>query len=137
VLLELLKPVIDPLRSWVADRRRVRLRVHRAVFGNDRECYFINATNLSRSREVEITHVWFDSLPQIAALESDRPLPKRLKPDETWETWVDVERVPPDLRATAYTLARARLSTGAVIKSRKNERVPHQGTVPGGPITQL
>jgi hypothetical protein len=66
----------------------------------------------------------------------DRPLPKRLKPDETWETWVDVGRVP-DVGDKVYKLGRARLSTGVVIKSRKNAAVPEQGSVPGGPVTHL
>jgi hypothetical protein len=42
----------------------VRLTVHRAHFLRSlRECFFVNVTNLSRSREIEITHVGFDSTP--------------------------------------------------------------------------
>ena len=37
----------------------------------------------------------------------------------------------------AFTLARARLSNGKVLKSRKNENVPESGTLPGGPIVIL
>jgi hypothetical protein len=122
---------------WVAfgGRRRLRLAVHRAFFvATGRECFFVNATNLSAERELEITHVWFDCKPQVVALQIDRMLPKRLKPDETWETWVDVDRIPTNLHASAYTLARARLSNGKVVKSIRNIDVPPVGTVPGGPI---
>jgi hypothetical protein len=61
-------------------------------------------------------------------------LPKRLKPDETWETWVEVNKIPRELHEDAYTLARVRLSTGNIIKSVKNIEIPESGIVPGGPI---
>jgi hypothetical protein len=95
-------------------------------------CYFINATNLS-DREIEITHIWFDCDPDIHVMQPDRPLPKRLKPDETWETWIEAYRVP-DACGEPFTLARARLSTGVIVTSEKNENVPSQGFIPGGPI---
>ncbi|HET6207054.1 MAG TPA: hypothetical protein VFD98_09605, partial [Terracidiphilus sp.] len=114
----------------------VRITVHRAHFANTlRECFFINVTNLSRTREIEITHVWFASTPPVHAVEADRPLPKRLKPDEPWETWVDVGRLSAIDQQTAYKLARVRLSTGAIIKSKRNEGVPTEGTVAGGPVS--
>jgi hypothetical protein len=61
-------------------------------------------------------------------------LPKRLKPEETWETWVEVNKLPAHLHQSAYTLARARLSNGKIIKSVENIGVPESGTVPGGPM---
>ena len=135
MLLEILKTVFGVLYPLYGDRRRLRLTVHRAFFSNtNRECYFVNATNLSKSRDVEITHVWFEGKRQVPILQVDRPLPKRLKPDETWETWIEVERLTPDVLANVFILARARLSTGSIIKSKKNEDVPSTGTVPGGPI---
>jgi len=70
----------------------------------------------------------------VPANEPARPLPKRLKPDESWETWVDVARLPEHLHEAVYGLARARLSNGVTIKSKKNEEVPQEGNVPGGPI---
>ncbi len=134
-MVELLKPIFDRLFSLYGDRRHIRLTVHKACFrGSTRACYFINATNLSRNREVEITHVWFDVKPQVAALQASRPLPKRLKPDETWETWIEVAELPYGLAEGAFTLARARLSTGTIIKSKRNNDVPEQGPVPGGPL---
>ena len=118
--------------SALKDRRRLRLTVHVAAFdGAEARCFFVNATNLSRNRELEITHVWFDCQPPVAILQPKRPLPKRLGPDETWETWVEVGEVPSAAWDDVFELARARLSTGAVIKSKKNRTVPIQGNVPG------
>jgi len=136
LLLDVLKPLVDIMRSGFADRRHVRVTVHHAFFAaTERPAYFVNITNLSRNRDVEITHVWFDVTPQVAAMPPDRPLPKRLKPDEVWETWVEANRLPGYLDETVYTLARVRLSNGAVVKSQRNAGVPDQGSVPGGPVT--
>jgi hypothetical protein len=138
MLFDILKVIFE--KGWAAfgERRKVRLTVHRAFFvASGRECFFINVTNLSKNRELEITHVWFEAKPQIPALQPDRMLPKRLKPDETWETWIDVSKVPSELHQSAYTLARARLSSGSVIKSTKNIDVPDAGNVPGGPIQNI
>jgi hypothetical protein len=138
MILDILKFIFDKAWPALGDRRRLRVLVHRAFFpGAGQECFFVNVTNLSHNREVEITHVWFDCVPQIPALHRDRLLPRRLKPDETWETWVRVNEIPPELHDTAYTLARARLSTGKVIKSEENTDVPHAGIIPGGPIRNI
>jgi hypothetical protein len=136
MLFDIVKTIFE--KAWTAfgGRRRIRLTVHRAFFvANGDECFFVNVTNLSKDRDVEITHVWFEGTPQVSALQLDRKLPKRLKPDETWETWIDVHRIGSELQETAYTLARVRLSNGTVIKSTKNTNVPHLGIVPGGPIS--
>ena len=92
------------LTAFIVSRvvtRRVRVRVHRAAFTDGRvygqECYFVNVTNVSLSREVEITHVWFACTPEVYLLPSERPLPKRLKVDETWSTWVKVSDLPTGL----------------------------------------
>jgi len=52
-------------------------------------------------------------------LNFDWPLPKRLKPDETWETWIEAHRLPTWVHKDPYNLVRARLSTGTVVESRK------------------
>jgi hypothetical protein len=134
--------VLEKALGWLADavvrRRRVRFTAHLAAFdGSGRPAYFLNAVNLSESREIEITHVWFDSDPPVAAARADRPLPRRLRPDEAWETWVYADELPPAAHSGALHLARLRLSTGRVIKSRPNESVPPKGSVPGGPIRDL
>ena len=119
----------------IFDRRRVRVLVHRAVFVDSlRECYFVNVTNLSRDRDVEVTHIWFECDPKVYVNEAGRVLPKRLEPDESWETWIDVKAVTPPDGRDSYTLARARLSSGSIIQSRENKNVPDYGSVPGGPI---
>ena len=124
-----------PILSAIGGRRRLRLLVHRAYFlGSSTECYFINATNLSKDKDIEITHLWIDSEPQVHINRPERRLPRRLRPDETWETWIEVKNLPPSLRKDLYKLARARLSTGKIVKSKKNKNVPPVGTVPGGPI---
>jgi hypothetical protein len=141
-IMELLVKIMAAI-AWISQRlwetasgtRQMNLLVHNAYFTvARRECYFLNATNLSRDREVEITHVWFALDPQIHAQTPDRPLPKRLRPDETWETWVESDRLPSDLGEKIFTLGRAHLANGREVKSRKNKHVPSQGTVPGGPI---
>ena len=130
--------IATPL-AWAREaflgRRQVRLRVHRAVLvASHRDCYFVNLTNLSRNRDIEVTHIWFESDPPIHVLQPDRPLPKRLRPDETLETWLDVSLLPAAVRDDAFTLVRARLSTGKVLRSERNTSVPPIGAIPGGPI---
>ena len=120
------------LNEDTKDEERLRLTVHRAFFVRTGiQCYFINVTNLFE-KEIEVTHVWFECNPQIHALQPDRPLPKRLKPAETWETWIEVYKLPDWVHKDPYNLARARLSTGVIVESQKNENVPEEGFVPGG-----
>lgn len=119
---------------------QIRLTLHLASFvgSPNTPCCFINATNLCRDVDIEITHVWMESDPKVFATNPDRPLPKRLKPHETWETWIPLYRVPPDsIGENLYQLARARLSTGEIIHSVENKSVPGMGNVPGGPIREL
>jgi hypothetical protein len=112
----------------------VRLLVHRAAFVfTGQQCYFVNATNTTDS-DVELTHIWFETEPPTHVVQSDRPLPKRLRPQETWEIWVSVYDLPTDARDDPYLLARARLSTGTVVESRRNDTVPGVGFVPGGEV---
>lgn len=132
--MNLLKELLNELVRLFKDRRRVRLTVHRAFFSDGRECFFVSATNLSHSREVEITHVWFETSQRVHLLLPERPLPKRLKPDERWDVWIDVKQIPASVRHKAYTLARARLSTDRVVKSVRAVDVPDAGMVAGGPV---
>ena len=120
----------DLLRSWNQNRRRVRVLVHKAYFqGNPQAHYFIKVTNLSDHRDVEITHVWFASTPRVDMLTQARPLPARLRPDQTWENWV-----PADLfsaTAPVTRLGRVQLANTKVVKSRLNRNVPPVGFVAG------
>ena len=123
------------LWSALINHRRVRVTVHRAYFVKHPHdwAYFINVTNLSRDREIEITHVWLATTPEAHAVSSDRPLPKRLKPDETWETWIPESRVPATWRGDrAFRVGRVRLSTGRIVHSKPNKNVPSFGETPGG-----
>ncbi len=127
--------ILQRLWEVFVGRRRVNLLVHHAYFGHTgKACYFLNLTNRSHERDLEVTHVWFALEPEVHAHPPDRPLPKRLKPDESWETWVEADRLPIGVGESLFTLGRARLSTGRIVKSRKNRDVPSQGAVPGGPI---
>ena len=131
-MIDLILKIIGFIVPYLSDSRRIRLTVHKAFFEiSDQECFFINVTNISRTREIEITHVWFDLNPQVPVINKDRVLPKRLKPDETWETWIGVNSVPTATIDEVFKLARVRLSNGTIIKSRKNNNVPVRGTVPG------
>lgn len=130
-----LKWISERIWQAVSGRRRIQFLVHEAAFlGTGKRCYFLNVTNLSHDRELEITHVWFAANGEIHALPPDRPLLKRLKLDEPWETWVEADRLPPDLGESVFKMARLRLSNGRVIKSRKKVGVPAMGAVPGGAI---
>jgi hypothetical protein len=136
-MFDFLKWIVERLFETVTGRRHLQVLVHLANFqGTGRACYFVNVTNLSHNREVEMTHVWFDVTPQVHALPPDRPLPKRLRPDETWETWVESDRLPSDIGDRVFIMGRVRLSTGKVIRSRKNAHVPSEGHVPGGAINR-
>ena len=133
-VLEVLKPDTG-VREDKAPTRVLKLRVHQAIFrGFPRLCYFINATNLSPNSALEITHVWYeDDEHHIPVMQSLRPLPVRLEPDQSWETWIDIGSLPSRF-SNAYENFRARISTGAVFKSEANPDVPLYGVVPGGPI---
>src|SRR5437588_3430988 len=86
--------VLDRLRGWQQGRRKVRVLVHAAFFQGSRvPYYFVNVTNLSRDRDVEVTHVWFDVDPPLPLTLSARPLPVRLRSDESWETWVELGKL--------------------------------------------
>ena len=128
----MIQTVLEWIFKIIGLQQSVRVLCHRAFFlPNGPECYFINVANLSLQRDAEITHVWLDSDEQIHVLNPSRPLPRRLKPEETWETWIEVNTLPLSIREDAYTLARVRLSNGRIMKSKKNEDVPSAGYIPG------
>jgi hypothetical protein len=117
--------------GWQQRRRHVRVLVHRAFFQvpGSSECFFIKVTNLSASREVEVTHVWFATEPRADVLNRERRLPARLRLDETFETWAPVSAVPA-VRGVE-SRARVRLSNGKVIRSRPDKDIPPIGGVAG------
>ena len=129
VLLKLLGVLV----ATVQDLRRVRFRSHRAFLqGSPDEKLFLTVTNLSRTRDIEITHVWVDGSKQVHALPAERRLPKRLRPDEIWETWVTLGSVAQADLPRVLKLGRARLSTGRIVRSLPDVAIPGVGFVPGG-----
>ena len=132
VMENLLHLFLGVLISKWGDLRKVRFRIHRATFiHSQEECFFCNITNLSRNREIEITHLWFDIKPKIHLINMERPLPKRLKPDEPWETWIPTRDIPEKYHSNLFYRGCIRLSTGANLRSRIDKKVPGYGTVPG------
>jgi len=128
----MIQTILEWLFKIVGLRQMVRVLCHSAVLvPTGPECYFINVTNLSAQRDAEITHVWIECGSEIPVLNPSRPLPRRLKPEESWETWIELRRLPASFRADVFEHARVRLSNGRVIKSQKNESVPSAGYVPG------
>ena len=106
--------------------------VHRAFFAHGyqgRQQFFIKVTNLSPQREVEITHLWFETNPPTQILNPVRPLPARLRLDETFETWIPVADVPTE--DDLERKVRVQLSNGKVVKSRLNKGVPPTGYIAG------
>jgi hypothetical protein len=133
-LLTLTKTLVSPIvglanqaRTRHQHRRRVSVLVHRAYpMGSAEQHYYMKVTNLSRDRDIVVTHTWFDTNPRLDILDLDHP---RLRPDETVETCVPVAA----LRgaSNAERLGRVRLSNGKTVKSRLNTNVPPVGYMAG------
>lgn len=134
--MELAYKVLDLLTGVLFGARRVRARVHIATFlPFDEPTVFVKVVNLSSSRDVEITHVWIAGEPNIQIVNVDRPLPVRLRPDETWETWFPLRDVPSTLIDRLFQLVRVQVSSGAIFKSKENKAVPEFGHVAGGAVS--
>lgn len=121
-------PTGEPRQSQSMPPINLLVLVHKACFSNSRvQHFFIKVINNTPTSEIEITHVWYenDRGPSVEIME--RPLPKRLKPFETWETWVSATRIP-ELDDT-FQRFRAKTSTGEVFTSRQNVDVRPEGYV--------
>jgi hypothetical protein len=148
--------IIDSLRGFQQSRRRVRVLVHHGFFtggigasslatppdllasppvtGIAGEAgvsgyYFVKVTNLSQGRDIEITHVWFAANPSVHLLMPERPLPARLRPDETWEGWVNAAALAH--ASEVERSGRVRLANGKTVRSRRNKDVPPIGYIAG------
>ena len=75
-------------RDALKEERILAVRVHRAFFvGRPEKYYFINLTNLSPQRVLEVTHVWYeDENNYIPVFQKECSLPTRLDLDQSWET---------------------------------------------------
>ena len=122
---------IDGLRSLQQNRRRVRVLVHLGFFVGQAPpyFYFVKITNLSQGRDIEITHVWFATSPPVHLLLPERPLPARLRPDETWEGWADAAALAH--ASNVERSGRVRLANGKTVKAKPNKDVPPVGYVAG------
>lgn len=126
----LMRTGLSVLASLHERWRNVRVTVHRGYLqGDSREQFFITVTNLSPKREVEVTRVWFAVTPTVEAMA--KPLPQRLKPDESWATYVTVASLPMLELPYAEVRARARLSSGNEIRSRATKDPAPYGYIPG------
>jgi hypothetical protein len=124
--------ILSAIVASYRDKIRVRVLMHQAYWDRSTVPYlFIKVTNFSRSRDVEVTHVWLATEPKTHVVRNERPLPTRLRPLETWETWVERHSVPAEDRERPYKLGRVRLSGGETFRSRENESVPEFGHVAG------
>jgi hypothetical protein len=122
----------DRLRAFQQARRRLRVLVHRGFFqGGPVPFYFVKVTNLSFARDVVITHVWFEAAPPVHLLLDERPLPKRLRPGETWEAWISAADLAhaQDVERSGRVLMTAKRNR--VVKSRPNTATPPVGFVSG------
>ncbi len=110
-------------------QKKIRVLTHYACFmGSTTPYYFIKVVNCTK-KDLEITHVWLKASPDIHVMHSERPLPYRLKPNETWETWVEEVVIRKALDICHYNLARVRLSAGNVYSSEENKDIPIEGYV--------
>lgn len=110
--------------------RNVRLRVHRAFFlNNPIQHYFINVVNTSDTAEVEVTHVWYAGSRRVDIIQPQRPLPRLLRPNQSWETWIRVTDIPDD--PDPFCNFRVRLSTDEIFESEERRDVQGVGYVPG------
>ena len=106
----------------------VRVLVHRAYFvSNPMEYFFIKIVNVTAGSDVEVTHVWYQNGARVDIL--IRPLPVRLRPNQTWETYVPTRSIPDDL--DVFEKFHAMTSIGQVFASEHNKDVPSVGYVAG------
>jgi hypothetical protein len=106
----------------------LRLLVHRAFFDqNPLEHFFVKIVNMTPDADVEVTHVWYQNGARVDIL--TRVLPVRLRPSETWETYIPTHSIPRD--ADVFRKFHALISTGEVFASVQNKDVPPRGYVAG------
>ncbi len=129
-LFGLISPAFAAHRAYQERRRHVRLTMHRAFdLQTGQENWYVTVTNLSPKRDVVITHAWIKTQPRRDILDPD--LPRRLKPDDTFEMPVPVGGLPADAPHVAWR-GRVRISSGKTINSRPSKNIPPIGTVPRG-----
>ena len=87
---------------------------------------YVKIVNLS-GHDVEATHVWLATTPEVDVIALDSNLPVRIRPDETHEV-----RLPLTGRSDGLGLeglVRVRLSSGKIVQSHPNTTAPPFGAV--------
>lgn len=108
---------------------KVQVLVHKAYFlNNPVQHFFIKITNATLDVEIEVTHVWCENDTETVDILTV-PLPRRLKPFETYETWVPVADIPE--HDDIFQHFRVVVSTGEVFTSHQNVNVRPFGFVAG------
>ena len=97
----------------------------------DRAAFFINITNVCVERDTEIIIVWMETSPRTHVTPNARPLPVRLRPFKSQETWIYFDELPSIPDRSVYEMARVRLSTGEVIARRQVLACQNSGSSPG------
>lgn len=118
--------------NGTAARLRVTAHDGRFDIAPDIELYFIGVVSETED-DVFLTHVWAQCSKSNVFPENDlRPLPRRLRKGEPWETWIRSADVPREEHENPYNMMRVRISTGETFRSSYNRGVPSHGDVPGG-----
>ena len=123
--------MLSLLKYWADNKKTLKVLIHRAYFDDMNEpSIFLKIVNLSKS-DIEVTHVWLDTIPKIHFLNNKRPLPVRIQPNQTWETWIN-ESVMKNYKINQIVkLGRVLDSSGNIFKSKENTTVPEEGYVAG------
>ena len=119
------------LMQSAADRGRVKVTVRRSLWEpapgqSGRDCYFI-ALRSAAEVDVLVTQVWFECEPRAFVDRRQRRLPKVLAAGETWETWLEADKLPESVRERAHELARVRLASGTVLRAQRATRARLNG----------
>ncbi len=118
----ILREIWTGIKVATADRRKLGAEIWRAAWeasGRDvRDCWFIRLTNHS-DENLLVTRIWFETSPRADVDRRQRRLPKALAPGEAWETWLEVEKLPAEMRDRAHELARICLESGTVIRPQR------------------
>ena len=132
---DLILKILELIFGGLVQIRRVHAIMHKAYFVDTEPriwAYFFKIANLSKG-DIEVTHVGMDcGEDYIEAHPDERPLPKRLKPDEEWETWIEFDKLPNWIHDNPFPHGRVRLTTGRIIKTKRAKNIPPKGEVAGG-----
>jgi len=109
---------------------KARVLAHKAYFQGDTiQHFFIKITNLTPSTDIEVTHVWYEFNNFTIDILSIK-LPRRVKPNETIETFIPVSEIPKDDK-NVFQHFKVEVSTGERFTSSQNVNVRPFGYVAG------